>query len=78
MYKQRGFFDHQNYVKKKEVETPWIFQPEKLHRRKTVETTWIFRPSKLHQKSMWKKRRSFDHRNYVKKVRGNDVQIRRN
>ena len=42
--KQRGFFDHRNYV----------------------------------EKSTWKRRGLFDHRNYIEKVRGNDVDIRRN
>ena len=30
------------------------------------------------KKSMWKQRGFFDHRNYVEKVRGNDVEIRQN
>ena len=30
------------------------------------------------EKSMWKQRGFFDHRNYIQKVRGNDVEIRRN
>ena len=46
------------------VETRWIFRPSKLHRKKYVETT--------------KRREFFDQRNYIEKVRGNDVEIRRN
>ena len=30
------------------------------------------------EKSMWKQRGFFQHRNYFEKVRGNDVEIRRN
>ena len=59
----------------KYVETTWIFRPLKLHQKKYVETTWIFRPSKLHQKSTWKRRGFFDQRNYIGKVRGNDVKF---
>ena len=62
--KQRGFFDHQNYIKKINgnknvrelflVETTWIFWPSKFHRKMYVETTWIFRSAKLYWKRRWK------------------------
>ena len=64
--------------RKKYVKMTWIFRPSKLRRKKYVETTWIFRPSKLHRKSTWKPRGFFDQRNHIEKVRGNDVEIRRN
>ena len=64
--------------RKKLVETPWIFRQKKLHRKKYVKTRWIFRPSKSHQKCTWKQRGFFDHRNYIEKVCGNDLEIFRN
>ena len=42
--KQRGFFDHRNYI----------------------------------EKSTWKPRGFFDQQNHIEKVRGNDVETRRN
>ena len=59
--------------KLRQVETPWIFRRKKLHRKKYVEARWIIRPSKLQRKSTWEQREFFDHRNYIKKVRGNDA-----
>ena len=34
-WKQRGFFDTRNYIKKKYVETTWIFRLAKLHQKST-------------------------------------------
>ena len=51
------------------------FSTSETTSEKYVETTWIFRPSKLHQKSTWKRRGFFDQRNYIGKVRGNDVKF---
>ena len=56
-------------------ERMWILRTSRLYRKKHTETTWIFRPSKLHEKSTWKQHGFFDQRNYIEKVRGNDVEI---
>ena len=39
LWKQCGFFDHRNYVKKKHMETTWIFPSAKLH----WPSTWKWR-----------------------------------
>ena len=49
-----------------------------LYYVKYVETTWIFQLSNYVEKGTWKGRWFFDQQNYIKKVHGNDVQIRRN
>ena len=67
-----------NIRQKEYVERMWILRPPTLYRKKCVETTWIFRLSKLHEKSTWKQQGFFDQRNSIEKVRGNDVEIRRN
>ena len=66
------------FCRKKYVETTWVFRPSKLHLQKYVETAWIFRPANHVKKSTWKRRGFFDQRNYIEKVRENDVEIRRN
>ena len=43
-----------------------------------METTWVFRPEKFHRKKYVKKSGFFDQRNYMEKVRENDVEVRRN
>ena len=62
---------------KKQVETTSIFGPSKLHRKQYVKKTWILHPPKLCYKKVVKKYMEtmsvFDHRNYVKKVRGSNV-----
>ena len=62
---------------KKQVKTTSIFGPSKLHRKQYVKKTWILHPPKLCYKKVVKKYMEtmlvFDHRNYVKKVRGSNV-----
>ena len=52
------------------------------HRNYIEESTWkpreFFDQQNDIEKSTWKPRGFFDHRNYIEKVRGNDVEIRRN
>ena len=50
----------------------------KITPKKYVETTWIFQPVKLRRKKYMKRRGFFDRRNYIEKVRGSDMEIRRN
>ena len=59
--KQRGFFDHRNYIEKS-----------------TWKQRGFFDHRNYIDKSTWKLRRFFDHQNYMEKVRGNDLEIRRN
>ena len=73
---RRGLFVEISSILK--GESTWIFGTEKLHRKKCVETRWIFRPSKYVKRGTWKRREFFDQRNYIEKVQGNDVEIRRN
>ena len=61
MWKQGGFFDHRNYIKKSMWKRRGFFD----HRNYS-------------EKSTWKRRGFFDQRNYIEKVRGNDLEIRRN
>ena len=69
----------------------WIFRLSKIDRKKYVEKTWIFQPAKLHQEKYVEATRSFRQgklyrKRYVEttlvfrspKLRGNDVEIRRN
>ena len=46
------------------------------------KSTWkqggFFHHRNYIEKSTWKRRGFFDQRNYIEKVRGNDVEIRRN
>ena len=82
------------FRRKKYVQTKWIFRPSKLRRKKQVETPWIFRINKLHRKSgnnvdfstseitskklLENEVDFFDEPSYIEKVRGNDMEIRRN
>ena len=52
-----------------------VFWPSKTPQHKHIKIAPIFHPWKLHQKSSWKRRRFFVHRNYIKKVCKNDVEI---
>ena len=64
-WKQHVFFQHQSYIGKK----TW-----KQHANH-VEITWIFDHRNSVGNSTRKRRGFFDQRNYIKKVRGNDVEI---
>ena len=44
---------------------------------KSNGTKWIFRSTKIHRKCTSKQRGFFDQRNYIEKVRGTDMEIRR-
>ena len=54
-------------LKKKYVETTWIFRSEKLHRKKYVDTKQIFLTIEIHQKSSWKLHGFFNQWNYTEK-----------
>ena len=59
--KQRGFFDHRNYIEKS-----------------TWKQCGFFDQRNYIEKSTRKPRGFFDQRNHIEKVRGNDVETRRN
>ena len=48
------------------------------NQKKNVERTWIFWPSKLRRKKDVETTWIFFQQSYIKKVRGNDVEIRWN
>ena len=41
-----------------------------------METTWIFDQLNYIENSTWQRRGFSDKRNYIEKVRGNDVEVR--
>ena len=70
--KQRGFFDHRNYIEKSTWKQREFFD----QRNYTDKSTWKQRGFFDHrndiEKSTWKQRKFFDHRNYIR-VRGSNV-----
>ena len=69
------------------MEIKWIFRSSKLHgffdqRNYAEKSTWkqhgFFDQRNYVEKSTWKRGAFLDQKNYIEKVRGNDVETRRN
>ena len=69
------------------IEITWIFRPSKLHgffdqRNYSEKSTWkqhvFFDQRNYVEKGTWKRGALLDQKNYIEKVRGNDVETRRN
>ena len=70
------FLNIENLSIKGTKTTTTIFCLLKTHQKKHVEVASICHPSKLYRKCALKWCRLFAHRNYIKKARRNDVEIR--